>query len=263
MSSRPSGTIERWNRVLETLETVLAGPRWLRMITATVAVSLAFFGATVTVTELFNHIRGGLFQTRSSSEIYKGGTHDPTRDSPQAQSNQSVKQEQDELQHADWHHTQNDLLERHEFVNNAQDGELTVEAYKSDKCIWVHRVDYKHHLEFKKWIHSDVSSTSPITKINTLDWAPKFHDELKIAGIASGINLSPASGRFPALTASLLQPGRCLNPHPGAFRYWWGPPNGCWVPFNRQFADGCHHIQLFNSCANVWDSRIQWDTCFH
>jgi hypothetical protein len=149
-TSKPLGTAERWNRVLEALETLLAGPRWLRITTAGLAAAMAIFGGTVTVRELTAHVSEFLNRKPPASEIDGAGIYDPSRSTPQ--SVDMVKQELADLKHAEWHHEQNDLIERHTFINNAQDGELTVEAYKSDKCVWMHRVDYKNHLEMKKWI---------------------------------------------------------------------------------------------------------------
>ena len=59
-----------------------------------------------------------------------------------------------------------------------------------------------------------------------------------------------------------VQAGFCVNPHPGQFRYWWGPPiDQCNSPMYRQFADGCTHYQVYNRCANAWDGRINWTVC--
>jgi hypothetical protein len=61
-----------------------------------------------------------------------------------------------------------------------------------------------------------------------------------------------------------MQPvqGQCLNPHPGNFQYWWGPPiNQCESPMYRRFNDGCTHYQLYNRCANVWDPNVYWTLC--
>jgi hypothetical protein len=258
--SRPSGTAERWNKVLDALETILAGPRWLRITTAALAAALAIFGGTVTIRELITHVSEFLNRKPTASGIDGAGIYDPSRTTPQ--SADMVKQELADLKHAEVHHELHDLIERHTFINNAEDGELTVEAYKSDKCVWMHRVDYKNHLEVKRWIHSDLKSVSPLKGANSVSWPPQIHDKLVLAGLNPEVDLSVLAGAPPAANVSLFQ-GHCLNPHPGQFRYWWGPPNGCWVPFNRQFEDGCHHIQWFNSCANVWDSRIQWDACYH
>jgi len=51
------------------------------------------------------------------------------------------------------------------------------------------------------------------------------------------------------------------GPHPWPFRSWWGPANGCWAPFYRQWNDGCTHYQMFNTCSGQWDPRITWTFC--
>src|SRR4051812_7814790 len=48
--------------------------------------------------------------------------------------------------------------------------------------------------------------------------------------------------------------GRCLDPHPGAFRQWTGQQNGCWVQVWRSWPEGCQHYQWYNSCNGYWDS---------
>ncbi|MBZ5627918.1 MAG: hypothetical protein LAO06_03540 [Acidobacteriia bacterium] len=53
----------------------------------------------------------------------------------------------------------------------------------------------------------------------------------------------------------------CLNPHPWQFRTWWGPANGCWAAFYRQWNDGCKHYQMYNACTGQWDPRINWMSC--
>ena len=54
----------------------------------------------------------------------------------------------------------------------------------------------------------------------------------------------------------------CVNPHPGVFQWWWGPPaDQCWSPMYRRFGDGCTHHQMFNRCYNAWDANIIWDFC--
>jgi hypothetical protein len=62
---------------------------------------------------------------------------------------------------------------------------------------------------------------------------------------------------------------RCLDPHPGEFRYWNGAQNGCWIQVWRSWPEGCRHYQWFNSCNGYWDSypngapRVYWDCCVH
>jgi hypothetical protein len=67
-----------------------------------------------------------------------------------------------------------------------------------------------------------------------------------------------------SLMAPVAAVGQCLNPHPGTFEWWWGPPvDACWSPMYRRFPDGCVHLQMYNRCANAWDQRIQWQVCVH
>lgn len=50
--------------------------------------------------------------------------------------------------------------------------------------------------------------------------------------------------------------------HPGAFKTWWGPANGCWAPFYRQWVvDGCTHYQMYNACSGQWNPQIVWTHC--
>jgi hypothetical protein len=63
--------------------------------------------------------------------------------------------------------------------------------------------------------------------------------------------------------------GRCLDPHPGAFRFWYGQQNGCWIQVWRAWPEGCQHYQWYNSCNGYWDSypngapRVYWNCCVH
>ena len=63
--------------------------------------------------------------------------------------------------------------------------------------------------------------------------------------------------------------GRCLDPHPGEFRYWYGQQNGCWIQVWRAWPEGCQHYQWYNSCNGSWDSypngapRVYWNCCVH
>lgn len=61
----------------------------------------------------------------------------------------------------------------------------------------------------------------------------------------------------------------CLNPHPGAFRWWYGEQKGEWVQVWRQWPEGCLHYQLFHPKSGTWDSnpdgtpRVHWRCCTH
>ena len=62
---------------------------------------------------------------------------------------------------------------------------------------------------------------------------------------------------------------RCLDPHPGEFRYWYGQQNGCWVQVWRGWPEGCQHYQWYNTCNVSWDMhpngapRVYWSCCVH
>jgi hypothetical protein len=78
------------------------------------------------------------------------------------------------------------------------------------------------------------------------------------------------SGTPSSLNAAVQTCGRrCLDPHPGEFRYWNGQQNGCWIQVWRAWPEGCRHFQWYNSCNGYWDSypngapRVYWDCCVH
>lgn len=62
---------------------------------------------------------------------------------------------------------------------------------------------------------------------------------------------------------------RCVDPHPGQFKYWNGQQNGCWIQVWRAWPDGCQHFQWFNSCNGYWDvypdgrPKVSWTCCVH
>jgi|GEM_PF-2913766 len=93
--------------------------------------------------------------------------------------------------------------------------------------------------------------------------------KLVTSSLIFGIPLQQPS---PSWITSALQQGcqrRCLDPHPGEFRWWNGQQNGCWIQVWRSWPDGCQHYQWFNSCNGYWDSypngapRVYWTCCVH
>jgi len=151
------------------------------------------------------------------------------------------------------------------FVDGAN--KLTYKYFGSDKCFEVFRSEgdtqthqwlkhplyHRHDLELPK---SAETRDAPATK------APR-HEAKKSWSLSEDLLI-------PAAEAQSLEDhperqqvqGACQNPHPGAFKYWWGPPfDQCQSPMYRQFGDGCTHYQIFNRCANVWDPRIFWTFC--
>jgi hypothetical protein len=63
--------------------------------------------------------------------------------------------------------------------------------------------------------------------------------------------------------------GQCVNPHPGAFKSWNEPVDGCRVKTWRQWPDGCLHYQGYNTCTGAWDNKpdgtpdVHWTCCVH
>ena len=87
----------------------------------------------------------------------------------------------------------------------------------------------------------------------------------RYSGIAVGSEVSPL-----VIDASMQCKGRCLNPHPGQFRWWYGQARDqCWVEVWRQWPEGCTHWQLFNRCTGWWDAdqygnaKVFWTCCQH
>lgn len=73
---------------------------------------------------------------------------------------------------------------------------------------------------------------------------------------------TPSSSSSPSEDDKTHIQAGCINPHPGQFRFWTGPPaDQCWGPVFRQFADGCTHYQMFNRCNNTWDPTVHWTYC--
>lgn len=72
-----------------------------------------------------------------------------------------------------------------------------------------------------------------------------------------------SSGLGLQLVAPLEAAGRCLNPHPGEFKTWYGARNGCWVQVWRAWPDGCQHYQNFDACHGAWDAPVIWTSCVH
>jgi|SRR5690349_13042357 hypothetical protein len=83
---------------------------------------------------------------------------------------------------------------------------------------------------------------------------------LALAGLVPTLLAASATETTPPLV--MVGQRGCMNPHPGTFRYWWGQPmDRCNSPMYREFADGCVHYQIYNRCANAWNSQINWTAC--
>lgn len=248
----------RREKVLDNVETLLSGPKIARIISGTLLVSVAFLVSVSQVIDLWDrHVSkqhdAGEYRTSDS-------THDLSRDVPAgAQLAAAQTVQSDHLQH---HlllndgrplHTTWDFLVSLATLSLGTNKNLPIlQYYTSDGCVFVHRHNGSH--EFDQWLPDPTLSTQARGPSSAISQpAPKQ--------IRAGASLSYVSAAPPRLLT--VQAGHCLTPHPGPFRWWWGAPNGCWVPMFRQFQDGCTHHQMFNSCGNYWDMNIMWDRCLH
>ena len=139
----------------------------------------------------------------------------------------------------------------------------------SDHCVYIRRRDGVRDLT--QWVRDPSYHTHDVDKRGTpgsSELRPAQDNKASASwalarSLGGLLVVASAATRLPGeITMREAQTNSCLNPHPGQFRYWWGPPNDqCNSPMYRQFADGCTHYQLYNRCANAWDSRIFWTTC--
>jgi hypothetical protein len=142
---------------------------------------------------------------------------------------------------------------------------------KSDKCVFIDRRE--NGVDTEQWARDPTYHKHDIEAPNT---SGVQHPRSAQAGSEAGKLIF---GLLDKLTPTALAstessdqrlaapeqgggPEYCVNPHPGNFRYWWGPPiDQCNSPMYRQFDDGCTHYQVYNRCANAWDVRIFWTYC--
>lgn len=136
---------------------------------------------------------------------------------------------------------------------------------KSDRCVWINRRE--GGVDHRQWIKDplnhlhDVDTQVGVSIAQQAD-TPTLEPWALISSLFAGL-VPPALAQTPEMRPD-LQPvqGFCVNPHPGNFSFWWGPPiDACNSPMYRQFGDGCVHYQIFNRCANSWDGRIFWTVC--
>jgi len=249
--------VSRKERMLAELETVISGPPVARIISGTLLVSVALL---VSFSQVIDVWERHVSNQHNVIEYKIGGTHDTSRDVPAGA--QLAAEQTVQANHLQYHlllndgrplHTTWDFLVTLATLSLGSNKDLPIlQYYTSDGCIFVHR--HNGPLEFDQWLPDPTRGTQ---------WAspPAKMSSITPEGIATEASLSYISARQPNLLT--VQGGRCLNPHPGPFTWWWGPPSGCWVPMFRQFQDGCTHHQMFNSCGNFWDTNILWDRCLH
>jgi hypothetical protein len=148
------------------------------------------------------------------------------------------------------------------FLDN--DNYLKYRYFESDKCLYVNRRETG--INHYQWLKDPAYHQHDIDKKISAGKAPENPASLSVAThpvsrILSDSVLATEVPNLPAGAAASPQVN-CANPHPGAFKYWWGQPlDQCNSPMYRQFADGCTHYQFYNRCSNSWDGRIFWTVC--
>jgi hypothetical protein len=173
--------------------------------------------------------------------------------------NQSATQRiSDDDEHFKWHATH----ETHEpdwtLISRVDDGNLLEYKYYKDTDHCVLLLRKQNGDANTQWIRESV-----FARRSAKENEPKVRKSIiNLADILVGT--AYASPQDPSAPGGHLEPVQmgCVNPHPGIFQWWWGPPSDqCWSPMYRRFSDGCTHHQMFNRCYNTWDPNIWWDYC--
>lgn len=137
--------------------------------------------------------------------------------------------------------------EKHELFEE-QDGRLILRVFK-DHCVLIQR-------QSRRGVRTKL--------VVDLDRAASMTADRQSAPL-TGWNLLPV---LEARQDPRCQRG-CLNPHPGAFKWWYGQRKGEWVEVWRQWPERCTHFQLFHPRTGSWDSnpdgtaRVTWRCCVH
>lgn len=237
---------KKLDSLLDTLEEILSGPRLARVIVGLVAVSVALF---VGVREIMHSLRD-----QPQTPYQSDGTHVPSQDAPGTA--QLTKRQTDYMNHLQQHFEKNDMKFHSTLYDDNESGKLEVRLYDSDKCLWYRREKNGKYTE--DFIRNQVEAQEKGALMRDLGIPPVAINQ-RLAQISW--QEPPAIEPGAMLPASSM--GNCLNPHPGPFNWWWGPPQGCMVAMFRRWQDGCQHYQWFNSCYNVWDAQINWQACVH
>lgn len=177
--------------------------------------------------------------------------------------------------HANWHtkHSEDDPKYADIFRIDAKNFSQYKYYDKTDRCLVIARTVDGFPLK-ADWIHDPNYDDNGQRKPFPVTTNSEPSRKRSVATLQARLGTPIAAWIPPVQTASFrhsvpdaeLNPvsmqGPCLDPHPGAFNWWWGPPaDQCWSPMYRRFGDGCTHYQMFNRCANAWDGRIFWVSC--
>jgi hypothetical protein len=208
---------------------------------------------------------------------YVGGQADPNHpgaDNNNPQNLEAAHKGSEDLAAVMWHFT-NLALDNPPEVQITPDVDannyLRYRYYgKSDNCVFIDRRE--KGIDTRQWVrdpayhlHDIDSSSKPEAlhsdPMNAASSANKFMFALLDRLMPHVLASDGLSGQLPVEPVQ-GGPQYCINPHPGTFKYWWGPPiDQCNSPMYRQFSDGCTHYQVYNRCANSWDVRIFWTYC--
>jgi len=218
------------------------------------------------------YVPPSLVRPNGSDHYYVGGVADPNHPGADTLNPQNLE--------ADHKASEDDAAMSWHFNHKTEDdpSEVAIDAARqiyfryfanTDHCVYVRRREGDRDLT--QWVrdpnfHShDVDKAGSPKKV-TRQSEPNNRGRTpwSLARLLDRVvvTASAETKRPDALVLAPAQTTSCLNPHPGAFRYWWASPvDQCNSPMYRQFPDGCIHYQLYNRCANAWDSRIIWTTC--
>ena len=189
---------------------------------------------------------------------YGGGVFDPKQSVVNEQNQETSHKAAEDREAANYHinHDREDHPEEVEIATGDPKHLLFYKYYaKTDRCMFVRRVEPGYDLT--QWIRDPSYHEHDVDKKS--DAAPRAQS-FDLGGRVFAVASAQTLARPPVVAAA--QANTCLNPHPGQFRYWWGQPiDQCNSPMYRQFTDGCMHYQVYNRCANAWDSRIFWTVC--
>ena len=152
------------------------------------------------------------------------------------------------------------------IYDSPQKGSLKVFLYDNDSVRVTRKAPEPDRFEINTWVSRLPKRTESAPGAILSSNGPLTHPE-------RSDDANESIFRFASLTEpdpTLAEPvGRCVDPHPGPFRSWYGERNGCWVAVWRQWPDGCTHYQWFNACNNYWDlypngaPKVYWTNCVH
>ncbi|MCU1269950.1 MAG: hypothetical protein JWN74_1244 [Acidobacteriaceae bacterium] len=232
------------NRVLDRI--VKKGPPWARTTALVVALVT---GAVPYLRIPVKYLESILAERRlnQTNPYAGGGIPDRTKTAPGTED--ELGKTSSDNGHLEWHHDVKNENPAYTVIYDSSDkGFLGYKVFDSDGCMLISR--QKGQLSSMKLIRNVGESTSARND------AVHSYEKAELPPRRLSEEPQFAEARVVPVQMS------CLNPHPGQFRYWYGPSTDqCWVPVYRQFVDGCTHYQMFNRCNGVWEEQIHWTIC--